>query len=174
MDSSIKKRTTCKQQIVSLHFITDFLFINWVSWCGLRFLPFLFRAIFEVEKEVLCQSLENLKKDQVQHVKEVNSNIGLTRRRYEELLEEVRLFFLNSPGIYWDSTCTFYLFYEFIFHKHLNQEKKLREHVFMGALIERLSNKIVKAEEGYEQMTISYNAEIQQFIVSIYIFTFYI
>ncbi|XP_029531630.2 interaptin [Oncorhynchus nerka] len=88
-------------------------------------------AIFEVEKEVLCQSLENLKKDQVQHVKEVHSNIGLTRRRYEELLEE---------------------------------EKKLREHVFMGALIERLSNKIVKAEEGNEQMTISYNAEIQQFI----------
>ncbi|XP_014066670.1 interaptin [Salmo salar] len=88
-------------------------------------------AIFEVEKEELCQSLENLKKDQVQHVKEVNSNIGLTRRRYEELLEE---------------------------------EKKLRDHVFMGALIERLSNKIVKAKEGNEQMTISYNAEIQQFI----------
>ncbi|XP_029568966.1 coiled-coil domain-containing protein 175 [Salmo trutta] len=88
-------------------------------------------AIFEVEKEELCQSLENLKKDQVQHVKEVNSNIGLTKRRYEELLEE---------------------------------EKKLRDHVFMGALIERLSNKIVKAKEGNEQMTISYNAEIQQFI----------
>ncbi|KAM9568104.1 coiled-coil domain-containing protein 175 [Salvelinus alpinus] len=88
-------------------------------------------AIFEVEKEELCQSLENLKKDQVQHVKEVNSNIGLTRRRYEELLEE---------------------------------EKKLRDHVFMGALIELLSNKIVKAEEGNEQITISYNAEIQQFI----------
>ncbi|XP_055721233.1 coiled-coil domain-containing protein 175 [Salvelinus fontinalis] len=88
-------------------------------------------AIFEVEKEELCQSLENLKKDQVQHVKQVNSNIGLTRRRYEELLEE---------------------------------EKKLRDHVFMGASIELLSNKIVKAEEGNEQITISYNAEIQQFI----------
>ncbi|KAK6304615.1 hypothetical protein J4Q44_G00252010 [Coregonus suidteri] len=45
-------------------------------------------AIFEVEKEELCQSLENLKKDHEQHVNEVNFDIGLTRRRYEELLEE--------------------------------------------------------------------------------------
>ncbi|CAB1335410.1 unnamed protein product [Coregonus sp. 'balchen'] len=88
-------------------------------------------AIFEVEKEELCQSLENLKKDHEQHVNEVNFDIGLTRRRYEELLEE---------------------------------EKKLQDHVFMGALIERLGNKIVKAEEVNEQMTISYNDEIQQFI----------
>lgn len=42
----------------------------------------------------------------------------------------------------------------------------------MGALIERLSNKIVKAKEGNEQMTISYNAEIQQFIVSIFIYIY--
>ncbi|XP_010903308.3 coiled-coil domain-containing protein 175 [Esox lucius] len=88
-------------------------------------------GMFEVEKEELCQSLENLKKDHEQHVKEVNSNIDLARKRYEELLDE---------------------------------EKKLQDHLLMDKLIDHLSNQIVEAKEGYEQMTISYNAEIQQLI----------
>ncbi|KAJ7991092.1 hypothetical protein DPEC_G00293660 [Dallia pectoralis] len=88
-------------------------------------------VMFEGENEKLCQSLEDLKKDHEQHVKEVNSNIDLARKRHEELLDE---------------------------------EKKLQEHILMDMLINRLSNQIVEAKEEYEQMTVSYKAEIQQLI----------
>ncbi|KAL0969717.1 hypothetical protein UPYG_G00231370 [Umbra pygmaea] len=88
-------------------------------------------GMFEVEKEELCQSLEDLKKDHEQHVKDAKCNIDLTMKRCEELQEE---------------------------------EMKLQDHFLLGTKIEHLNSKIVKAKEGYEQMSISYNAEIQRFI----------
>ncbi|XP_046907358.1 coiled-coil domain-containing protein 18 [Hypomesus transpacificus] len=45
-------------------------------------------AMYEVEKEGLCQSLDKLKRDHEHYVKEINADITTTRERYTQLRQE--------------------------------------------------------------------------------------
>ena len=60
----------------------------------------LHRAMFEVEKESLCQSLDELKRDHEQYVKEVNADITTTRERYTQLRQEVLHHFFCIASIF--------------------------------------------------------------------------
>ena len=64
----------------------------------LKHAVFSHRAMYEVEKEGLCQSLDKLKRDHEHYVKEINADITTTRERYTQLRQEVlhTLFFFSA------------------------------------------------------------------------------